>query len=359
MRALIVGYYGYGNAGDEALLHCLLQQLPADIEPVVLSQDPVATARTYAEFGIQSCSRRDGLKLWQQAQNVDALIWGGGGLIQDATSWRSPLYYLGLMGLAQSKGSRTVAWAQGIGPLQRNWIQFLARRGFGGCSGVSVRDVGSAALLQNWGIPYLLAPDPVWALDPQPLEWGQAGADLELAPSRIAVVLRDHPQLTPERVGVLTQALAQLQQLTGSQILLLPFQLGADPQDPSADQRLALTMAADLSQAHVLPIADPQRLRGLFEGVSWALVMRFHGLVMAAAAGCRCFGLSYDPKVSFLLAELGFPGWRLPEIPADPDQIVPVWLEHFQRGPHLSLDQRSQWRERAGQHRQILAQALT
>ncbi len=359
MRALIVGYYGYGNAGDEALLHCLLRQLPADIEPIVLSQDPVATARTYAEFGIQSCSRRDGLKLWQQAQKAEALIWGGGGLIQDATSWRSPLYYLGLMGLAQNKGSRTVAWAQGIGPLQRSWIRSLARRGFGGCGGVSVRDVGSAALLQSWGIPHVQAPDPVWALDPKPTEWGQDGADLELARSRIAVVVRDHPQLTPERVGVLTQSLAQIQQITGSQILLLPFQLGRDPEGPSADERLALGMAADLTQAHVLSIADPQRLRGVFEGVSWALVMRFHGLVMAASAGCPCFGLSYDPKVSFLLAELGFPGWRLPEIPTDPDLIVPVWLEHFQRGPRLSLDQRSQWRERARHHQQILAQVLT
>ena len=351
MRALIVGYYGYGNAGDEALLSCLLQQLPKGVTPVVLSQDPLATAQTYAAFEVVVCARRDGLKLWQLAQETDALIWGGGGLIQDVTSWRSPIYYLGLMGLAQSQGSRTVAWAQGIGPLQRSWLQSLARRAFGGCTGISVRDRGSAALLENWGIPYLEAPDPVWALEPVPMEVN--------GPSpRIAVVVREHPQLTPTRVAVLTQALAQLQAATGSHVLLLPFQLGAKPGSPSADETLAHLIAGQLSGAQVLRIRDPRQLRGVFEHVNWALVMRFHGLVMAAAAGCRCFGLSYDPKVSFLLEELGFPGWGLEQIPGDPDLICQIWLEHFLQGSQLSPEQTSQWRQGALRHGQLLDQHL-
>jgi polysaccharide pyruvyl transferase WcaK-like protein len=42
-QVLICGYYGYGNAGDEALLLALLQQLrqlPNPIQPVVLSPSP-------------------------------------------------------------------------------------------------------------------------------------------------------------------------------------------------------------------------------------------------------------------------------------------------------------------------------
>lgn len=43
MRVILCGYYGQDNAGDEALLVCLLQMLPATVEPVVLSANPQVT----------------------------------------------------------------------------------------------------------------------------------------------------------------------------------------------------------------------------------------------------------------------------------------------------------------------------
>ena len=35
-KAILCGYYGLGNAGDEALLLSLLQMLPPNIQPIVL-----------------------------------------------------------------------------------------------------------------------------------------------------------------------------------------------------------------------------------------------------------------------------------------------------------------------------------
>ncbi|HBE52705.1 MAG TPA: polysaccharide pyruvyl transferase CsaB, partial [Cyanobacteria bacterium UBA11369] len=37
MRAVLCGYYGKGNGGDEALLAALLQMLPEEVTPIVLS----------------------------------------------------------------------------------------------------------------------------------------------------------------------------------------------------------------------------------------------------------------------------------------------------------------------------------
>jgi len=42
-RAVLCGYYGMGNGGDEALLATLLQMLPQDIQPLVLSASPKVT----------------------------------------------------------------------------------------------------------------------------------------------------------------------------------------------------------------------------------------------------------------------------------------------------------------------------
>ncbi|NET60608.1 MAG: polysaccharide pyruvyl transferase CsaB, partial [Symploca sp. SIO2E6] len=161
IRAVLCGYYGKGNGGDEALLASLLQMLPESVTPVVLSGNPSLTGKQY---GVESCDRLSAGQVLQAMRHSDAFIWGGGSLIQDATSARSHLYYAGLMGLAQQLGLRTIAWAQGIGPLKRQLTRWVARRSFAGCQGVSVRDYGSANLLANWQIPCLQAPDPVWAL---------------------------------------------------------------------------------------------------------------------------------------------------------------------------------------------------
>ena len=165
MRAVLCGYYGMGNGGDEALLASLLQMLPPKIKPVVLSGNPQQTRDRY---GVESCDRKSFSAVIRVLRTADLFIWGGGSLIQDATSALSPVYYTGLMALAQLMGLKTIAWAQGIGPLGRSFNRWSARQVFRNCTAVSVRDRASAALLQEWKIPFLLAPDPVWAMASDP-----------------------------------------------------------------------------------------------------------------------------------------------------------------------------------------------
>ena len=97
-RAVLCGYYGKGNGGDEALLAALLQMLPENIEPLVLSGNP---GQTQTSYQVEACDRMSPFQVLQAMQKADLFIWGGGSLIQDATSAASPLYYSGLMGLAQ------------------------------------------------------------------------------------------------------------------------------------------------------------------------------------------------------------------------------------------------------------------
>ncbi|MBD2021333.1 polysaccharide pyruvyl transferase CsaB, partial [Leptolyngbya sp. FACHB-36] len=199
LRAVLCGYYGKGNGGDEALLASLLQMLPPHVTPIVLSGDP---EQTHDRYRVEAVNRSDPRVVQQALQRSQAFIWGGGSLIQDATSALSPLYYAGLMKLAQQMGLTTIAWAQGVGPLRQPLTRWMAKQTFSGCTAVSVRDRGSAALMENWDIAYTLAPDPVWALESSPV----AGL-WDLPAPRVAVNLRSHPLLTPTRIVHLTRAL--------------------------------------------------------------------------------------------------------------------------------------------------------
>ncbi len=344
LRAVLCGYYGKGNGGDEALLATLLQMLPEDVEPIALTATPKETRERY---GVETCDRNSALKIYQTFQKSQAFIWGGGSLIQDVTSAASPLYYAGLMGLAQGMGLKTIAWAQGIGPLQRGTTQWIAKRCFTRCDGVSVRDEKSAELIKNWGIVGSLAPDPVWALA------GQEVPELaNISTPRIAVTLRSHPLLTPQRMEILTQGLINLQRITGATILLIPFQL-------SQDLPISQAIQAHMPQvSHILKLEDPRLLKGVFRGVDLAIGMRLHSLIMAAAEGCRCFALSYDPKINQLMGQLDLPGWNLADLPSDATEITQAWLDTYHQGKFLNSQQINELSDRARLHQKLLTVIL-
>lgn len=357
VRVLLCGYYGYGNGGDEALLASLLQMLPASVRPIVLTSNPAATA---ALHGVDTCDRRDWRKLLKLLGQCDGFIWGGGSLIQDVTSWRSPLYYLGLMVLAQGAGAITLAWGQGIGPLRSPLNQRLTKHLLKNCTAVSVRDGASAELLTRWRIPHTQGADPVWALDGSPVS-------LENLPSpRIALSLRSHRTLTPERLGVLCHALDQFQQITQAFILLLPFQKSQDLAiaeeihaflgDRRATQGEFPNKTSQTSE--ILILENPRALKGVFATIHFAIAMRLHALIMAAAEGCPCFALSYDPKVTSLMTELNLPGVEMTELPMDPNHLAQQWTRAYSQGA-IAPNQRQTLKTSALIHQQLLKKLTT
>lgn len=303
-QVVIVGYYGYGNAGDEALLTCLLAALPPDVTPLVLSGDPIATSQAH---GVKAINRWDGRAIGVALAQSVGFIWGGGSLMQDRTSWRSPLYYGSLMLWAQRCNLKTIAWAQGLGPLERRWCRWLTRTCLRGCTAVTVRDSASAALLDRWQIAHLQAPDPVWAL-PQSPESPRL--------QRIAVNLRPHPELTPQRQVVIAAALVRLQQRSGAVIAALPFQ----DRDREVLARVMPPGAEWLTTNPLQALAT----------VRLAIAMRLHAVIRAAATATPLWGLSYDPKVSQVLQAYGLPGLALTELPTDPEALAQQWYASYQ-----------------------------
>ena len=342
-RAVLCGYYGMGNAGDEALLLSLLQMLPESVEPIVLSGDPQATKKQY---GVASYHRKSTFTILQILQQSQVFIWGGGSLMQDSTSVASPIYYAGLMALAQQRGLKTIAWAQGIGPLNKSFTRWLTKQVLLGCDGISVRDTASAELLSSWHIESIIAPDPVWALQ------SEVVTELESSKPKVAVILRSHPLLTPQRLGILIQAIESFQEQTNCEILFIPFQ-------PSRDRAIAETIIPRLPQGQILSLENAQQLKGLFEQVKMAIGMRLHSLIMAAAGGCSCFALSYDPKVTQLMSELNMPGYELANLPLDPQEITRTWLEHYHQDRGLDPVQIQSLSDRALIHQQLLSKIVT
>jgi len=343
-KAILCGYYGLGNAGDEALLLSLLQMLPPNIQPIVLSGNPTETSQTYQVLTI---NRKDAFAINEAIKKADYFIWGGGSLMQDVTSFTSPIYYAGLMAYAQKNGLKTIAWSQGIGPLKTAFARWLTKTVLLGCEKISVSDNSTAQMLKNWGFSPLVAPDPVWALTETNID------DLtNIKKPIIAVNLRPHPLLTNNKLNLLISALKLLQKTTDSFILLLPFQ-------KSQDGAIAQIIASQLEHNYqILNITDPRQLKGIFKQVDFTIGMRYHSLIMALAHQCACFPLSYDPKVSQLMKELDLFGWELAQIPDDANIIYETWLNYYEKPQNLSDLKLQSIIDQALLHQQLLTAAL-
>jgi len=352
MRALLCGYYGMGNGGDEALLASLLQMLPDHVTPLVLSGNVEETRDRYQ---VQAIPRKSPGAIFSALRSSNAFIWGGGSLMQDASSALNPVYYGGLMLLARMMGLKTIAWAQGVGPLNKATSEWLTRTALAKCDAVSVRDRNSAALLDTWNRRCLIAPDPVWALEPDAVRglW-------DLPAPRVAVALRPHKHLTEARLKIIATALANFQQTTGVCLLLVPFQ-------PVKDLAIAQFIATHLNGPYQIYVLDqPRQLKGLFRGVEMTIGMRFHALIMAAAEGCRSFAISYDPKVDAIAQAINLSGYdlspqpaTLPVFPDNPAVLCRAWLDCYANGEALNVEQIQARIDQALMHQDLLAETLS
>jgi polysaccharide pyruvyl transferase CsaB len=338
-KAIICGYYGQGNAGDEALLVCVLERLPNNFQPIVLSGNPSKTSKDY---GVISYSRKDIIKEIFKLRKKDLFIWGGGSLIQDVTSIKSALFYLGLMILAQLKGLKTIAYAQGIGPIKTPFIVWLTKIVLKKCDGVSVRDQASAKLLEKWNIKYIIAADPVWALS------SKINENLELLPKpRIAVNLRWHSSLTEEKIEIISEALIDFQKATKTNIILVPFQ-------KSKDLEICEKIGEKLKENYqIIIIENPQELKGLFKQIDMTIGMRLHSLIMAKSEKCKCFALSYDPKVTSLMIDTNIEGYELENLPYQSNIITEKWLQIYENVANLSDNKIESLAESALQHQHL------
>ncbi|MGI6037258.1 MAG: polysaccharide pyruvyl transferase CsaB [Limnochordia bacterium] len=309
MEIVVAGYYGFGNLGDEAILAGLkegLARLAPQARLTVISADPLCTEKLH---GLQAVARNSPAMV-KAISKADLFILGGGGLFQDQTSLRSPLYYLSLVLLARALGRRVVFYAQGLGPLRSALGRAAAEMALRRAQWVSVRDGDSQRWAQERGIGVRLTADPAFLL-PLPPKTREKG-------NYLALSLRPWPGLNP---GVLGEGIAKGAKALGLQPLFIPFQ--------EMDRPLCQEVAS-LSGGLVYPEElSPQGALELLGSCRLLLGMRLHSLILGAKVGLPSVGLIYDPKVEAFLELIDRPG--LPVTQATAEEIVRLLSDAYGR----------------------------
>ena len=317
-RIVISGYYGFGNAGDEAMLTAMIEAL-TDVDPTVritvISGCPDDTRRRH---GVAAVYRLNYPEIIRAILGCDLLISGGGSLLQDVTSDRSLYYYLSIMLLAKKLGKPVMLYAQGIGPVRGSLARGAVRRVVDTVDLITVRDEGSRVELLALGVttpPIHVTADPVLALHPVDKGIGRAilrGRSLEGTAPLIGISVREWKDWAHYK-NVIAQAADRLVAESGARLVFLPMQW---PDDIEVARRVTARMqrpAGQLEEEYTT-----SELLSLVGNLDMLIGIRLHALIFAAVMHVPMIGLSYDPKIDRFLETLGeTPAGALSDVTAD------------------------------------------
>jgi polysaccharide pyruvyl transferase CsaB len=306
IKIVISGYYGFDNAGDEAMLRAIVESFRRQsnlARITVLSANPRKTEQYNDVTGVDRMSLGQVRKAISEA---DLVISGGGSLFQDVTSRRSIYYYLSIIALAKLYRKKTMIYAQGIGPIKRKIAQFFTRLLLNQVSLITVRDEKSAEELLKLKIrPDLIrvTADPVLAFPPQSRKEGERllaleGIPLDSSRPLIGVSVREWKQFGGYKTA-LAQCCRDLVAKLNAVIIFIPMHFPEDVETSNQVREMIGEGAYVLQREY-----GAEQMIGIIGCCVLLIGVRLHALIFAVLMGVPVIGLSYDPKVDGFLDSL-------------------------------------------------------
>ena len=304
---VICGAYGRGNAGDDAILEAILQEIRAvdpDLPVTVLSKNPKATRLTYR---VRAVGQIAVLSWYRAMKKANLYINGGGSLIQDVTSRRSLWFYLMNIRAAKMAGCKVQMYGCGIGPVTRASHRKLAAKVMSrNVDVITLREPDSWEELRAMGVSgpeILLTADPALTLRRASEDQTDSvllRAGIPAHGRYICFALRRWKGFE-QKAGMFAAAARYAWERYG---LTPVFTAVEKKQDPDAG-RLAAKGLEGVPHYFLDDAGNAGTIIGALSRMEIVVSMRLHALIFAAGQGIPLVGVVYDPKVSSFLRYIG------------------------------------------------------
>lgn len=282
--ACIIGYYGYGNLGDEATLSVLKRGL---------MKRNIYNIRIFSRYDSEDGSQIGRLhvkKIARMIRESDVVLFGGGNLLQNETSRRSLLLYRLLLRYAAHYHKRIVMVSVGLGELYGRRAELAAGRALRRADGIFVRttadgDHTKALLGKHTGVHVGYAHDACFSL------WEHSGGPSK---RRVIFILRGAQRSSALMAFAVT--VDTLRRRGYSVALLVLF----GEQDASFCYQLAKHFSMPLLCADSYTAFTEHA-----NGASFIVSERLHGAIFSLLCHTPCFLLDGPVKNHRLIEEVG------------------------------------------------------
>jgi len=335
----MIGNYGNGNTGDDAIL---LQVAPSALERgrvTVLSRNPERIARLVPE--IHSVAMVS-VRAFGEFLRADTVVIGGGGMFGRGIPPLVACLPFVLL-VAELMGKDVELCSVGAYPDMPAAVAWALRRVARKARRVTARDMASVAALGGPAHATLVR-DPAWELQP-------AAADAVRAALSAAGVRADRPMIAVSLkpgagtnsdhlcLSGMAEGLDRWAQGKDCEILYLSFSdkgdyhLGASLTDLDLGRSLQEKMVNGHCVRFIGPDLHPAVMLGIVQCCRGVVAMRLHAQIFAMAVDRPVYGLSFEAKCDQFLDSMGVPPVRPDAVSGDDlgrwlEDVAPQPLSH-------------------------------
>jgi len=298
VKAVISGYYGFKNFGDEAILSTLVSHLKTlGVDITVITSNPDYTK---AKDDVETVKTFDIKNIIKVLGKTDILVSGGGSLLQDVTSIKSLIYYSFIIFLALVMKKKVIIFAQGIGPLNSKISQIIVKKLLKYASFVSVRDKKSQNILANAGIDAKIVCDPIFSVEIPHTE----------KEDKVVVQLRNFPTLNDIFLDKLAQNINN--NFSDKKIEILSLQDTIDKEICENFNNRLKKLNKDINSSIKVDLSVKDVIQTIAQ-CKYMVAMRFHAILIGLKAEVKTLAVNYDTKVENLAKEFQLPILNLSE----------------------------------------------
>lgn len=286
----LVGYYGFGNIGDDAILISALNEYTKayDIYVRVLANKDPYLERMLKNFELDSkvviYDRWKSRDINDAIYYSDALVFGGGGIFQDKTSLKSFLYYFYLALLAKMYKKPIIIERNSIGPLNSKISKFLFNFVLQWAEKVSVRDNDSLNFLNQFypkfSIKYSLKQDFVLSdISSDIFKRSLLTEKIEVGKYDVLFILRNF-----SRIQEFANLIKELNEKYKVKVIVF--------QENDVDD-----LKVYFSDIEYPGKGEIYKTLAIIQSSSLVISNRLHGLIFSYLRNVECIGISVDPKI--------------------------------------------------------------
>ncbi len=307
MKVSILGSYGEGNLGDEAILAGIMNSFN-DTEFVIFSHNPKQSNQIHPgnivipvlPAGIRSYIKQflngDLKKSIKLLKDSYLIIIGGGGIFYDSkfSKGRNPIkVWHSRAKLLQRLNLAFELYAVGVSKFSERESKKLMKEICVWAHKVSVRDQGSKQNLIDIGVEREIdiMRDPAFNFPAQ--------KKAEFSGFNVGISLRKWQK----EQAYFTEVLDQLQSINKAnlQIKLIPMSIGSDDDRIILSEFKAWLPESLREKTELIEVKTPQEAYQVIAGLDLLIAMRLHSLIFAKLAKVRYIPLIYDEKVRNVL----------------------------------------------------------
>lgn len=320
-KAIIIGSFGCGNKGDDAILDALnilikekYELIPTvgeygGIEQIVHGEAISLRLNEGFSFAVAKSVTCFLLKYFVLLNSVDAVIIGGGSLLHDITIYNLPFYAL-LEFLAEMRKKPVYYIGVGAGPISRKHSKRLIKRILNNSKGVLVRDPVDYQLLLDLGITTAqVTADNVFGavghskiekiLSEYKLSRGDYIVSTACAWFSSENFWNKKDMNFQKEEEELKNSIIKLYEITEKKIVFLPTVMH--------DYQLGKLLEEKINKPWFLCMSDEYNCREMFEIIANSYLlfgMRMHSIIFAIRSGVPFVASIYDEKVRHLLSRI-------------------------------------------------------